>query len=163
MSKLNEYVDARSTEDGDCLRWTGTVYNGHPGGTIDGKKVLIRRELYEAKHGPIPKGRVIRCTCTTPLCVEEEHFQLSTYKAIAKACGALGLMSGPVRSARIAATKRASTQAKITQEAARAIRSSDETGAVLAKRHNLSEATISKIRNHQVRREFAGNPWAGLV
>ncbi len=162
MKSLHAYVADRVIEDGDCLRWIGTTYNGHPGGTLDKKKVLIRRAMYEAKYGPIPKGRVIRCTCETPLCVAEEHFNLSTYKAIAKECGALGLMSGPVRSARIAAVKRAGTQAKILQEDALTIFSSNEKGSVLALRYGISESTVSKIKRGQMRREFVGNPWVAL-
>ena len=86
----------------------------------------------------------------------------TTYGAIAKECGALGLMSGPVRSARIAATKRAGTQAKISQDDARAIRASEEPVKVLGERYNIAQATVSKIRLWQVRREFVGNVWAGL-
>lgn len=161
--KLHAYVQARVIEDGDCLRWTGYCYNGHLGGTIDRRKVLIRRELYVAAKGPIPKGKILRCICETPLCVNVGHVVPTTYKAVAKECGALGLMSGPVRSARIAAAKRAGAQAKISQEDARAIRASDEPLSVLAARYRLTESTCSKIRRGQVRREFTGNPWAGLA
>lgn len=157
---LLAYVAARVKEDGGCLRWTGTVFNGHPGGTINKRKVLIRRELYALKHGPIPKGRILRCTCETPLCVDEEHVKLTTFRAVGKECGAKGLMSGPVRSARIAAAKRASACAKITQDDARAIRASDDKGRVLAKRYGVSESTISKIRLGKVRRDFGAALWA---
>lgn len=163
MSGLLDYVGARTAEDGDCLRWTGTLYNGHPGGTLDRKKILIRRALYERANGPIPAGKIIRCTCNTPLCVQLKHCKLTTYRDVAKECGALGLMSGPVRSARIAATKRAGTQAKISQDDARAIRASEEPQIVLAERYHIAQATVSKIRLWQVRREFVGNPWTGLA
>lgn len=157
---LMAYVAPRVQEDGDCLRWLGYCFNGHPAGTVDGRKVLIRRELWAAKHGPIPKGRIIRCTCETPLCVE--HIEATTYQAVAKELGALGVMSGPVRSARIAAVKRASAQAKITQDDARAIRSSAEPERVLSERYGLSMCVVGRIRRSETRREFVGNVWAGL-
>lgn len=160
---LLDYVRARCVEDGDCLRWTGTLYNGHPGGTLDRKKILIRRALYERANGAIPAGKIIRCSCGTPLCVELEHCQLTTYRGVAKECGALGLMSGPVRSARIAEAKRAGDQAKVTQHEARVIRVSDQPLRVLAERYGISESTVSRIKRSEVRREFVGNPWMGLA
>lgn len=158
---LDDYVRDRTVEDGGCLRWVGYCYNGHPGGTIDGRKVLIRRELWAAKNGPIPPGKIICCTCETPLCVE--HLELSSYARLAKRLGALGVMSGPIRSARIAAAKRAGKQARITQDEARTIRVSDETSTVLAGRYGLSVATICRIKRGELRREFTGNVWAGLT
>lgn len=153
---LRHYA-ARIREDGDCLRWLGSCCNGHPAVRIDGKTVLVRRVLMQP--GP---GKIARCTCGTDDCINPEHLTVTTYRAVAKQLGALGVMSGPVRSARIAAVKRAGKQARITQETARAIRDSDETGRVLAARYGIAEATVSKIRLGQVRREFAGNPWRGL-
>ena len=160
MTRLADYVSARAVADGDCLRWVGTTYNGHPGGTVGGKKVLIRRALYEATHGPIPKGRILRCVCETPLCVV--CVKLTTYRAVALECGARGLMSGQVRSARIAAAKRAGRQAKITQDNARAIRQSDDPLSVWSARLNICASTVSKIRRGTLRRDFTGDPWQGL-
>lgn len=160
---LQAYVDARVVEDGDCLRWRGYSYNGHPGGTLAGRKMLIRRELWAQAHGPIPPGKIIRCMCGTPLCVTIAHCELTTYRRIAKADGALGLMSGAVRSARIAATKRAGPQSKISQDEARAIFVSDETLSALAQQYGISTSTASRIKRGQMRREFVGNVWAGLA
>jgi hypothetical protein len=160
---LQTYVAARVEEDGGCLRWTGTVCNGHPAGALFGKRcVLIRRALWEAANGPIPAGKIIRCTCETPLCVELDHCELTTYQRLGKQLGAMGMMSGPVRSGKIAAAKRVGKQAKITQDQAREIRLSDETGKAAAKRYGISEATVSKIRLGLIRREFTGNVFAGL-
>lgn len=160
---LRAFVAARVVEDGDCLRWTGPITNGHPSGSLGGVKgFLIRRALHEAKHGPLRAGLVMRCTCETPLCVAEDHCRATTHQVIAKECGARGLMSGPVRSARIAAAKRVGPQAKLTQEQAREIRMSDERGSTLARRYNVSPSTVSRIKRGQVRREITASPWAGL-
>jgi hypothetical protein len=161
MSDLTAYILARVVADGGCMRWTGYCFNGHPGGTVGGCKLLIRRALWEAANGPIPAGKILRCTCETPLCIE--HLEVTTYQAVAKRLGAAGVMSGPVRSARIAAVKRAGGQAKITQDDARAIRASSEPLSVVAGLYGISVSTASRIRRHRVRREFVGNVWAGLA
>jgi hypothetical protein len=155
-------------EDGDCLRWTGLCYGKrqHPGVCLYSPKrktLLVRRVLWEEANGPIPAGQIIRCTCETPRCVNIEHCDLTTFGKLAKELGALGIMSGPVRSAKIAATHRERHPlTKCTQEQVREIRASDEPGTVLAARYGVSEATISKYRLGRFRREFGGDVWRGL-
>ena len=160
---LFDSIRHRLVEDGDCLRWTGGCCSGHPAMRIDGKTTLLRRAIYVEAHGrPIPAGKILRPTCGMTRCLNREHWKLTTYKAVAIECGALGLMSGHLRSARIAAVKRAGPQAKITDAQAAAIFVSDEPGAVLAARHGICAGTVSKIRLGQCRRNFA-SPRAGLV
>lgn len=157
-----EQLALHSHEDGDCIVWTGGCCNGHPAIRIDGKTTLVRRALWVQANGFIPPGRVLRCTCGTSKCINLDHCEAMTYKAIAKIEGAAGKMSDPVRSAKIAAAKRAGSQAKITQEQAREIRTSDEPLAALGARYGISESTASRIKRNTVRREFGGNPWQGL-
>lgn len=64
--------------------------------------------------------------------------------------------------ARIAAAKRASPQAKITQDDALAIRASTEILRIVAERYKISIGTASKIRRGLMRRDF-DSPWAGLA
>jgi hypothetical protein len=168
---VDEMVDtgmARATNDAGCLVWTGACFgkNKHPGVCVytpQRKTVLVRRHLWERKHGPIPAGKIIRCTCETSRCVNIKHCELSTFKKVALECGALGLMSDPVRSAKIAASHRERHPlTKLTQQQVREIRASDEPGTVLAERYGVCEASISKYRLNQCRREFTANPFAGL-
>lgn len=63
--------------------------------------------------------------------------------------------------AKIAAAKRASPQAKITQEDARAIRESVEPLRVMSERYGIHIGTASKIRRGLCRRDFY-SPWTGL-
>jgi hypothetical protein len=160
------YFAARVVECGDCLRWIGSITRGgigHPTMRLaGGKQVLVRRQVWEQANGPIPPGKIIRCRCETPLCVALEHLRLTTYRELALQLGALGVMSGPVRSARIAAVKRAGKQAKMSQDEARAIRASDESSPILSRRYGVSVSHICRIKRGDVRREFAGNVWAGL-
>ncbi len=155
-------IQRQTVADGDCLRWTGRLQNGHPCVSQQGRTVLVRRALWEQDRGPIPAGKVLRVTCGMRACLNPEHWRLTTYKSIALECGAVGLMSGHLRSAKIAATKRAGKQAKVTDDQVREIRASAEPGTVLAARHGVSEAFVCRVRQGKVRREFA-SPFAGLV
>lgn len=63
--------------------------------------------------------------------------------------------------ARIAAAKRASKQAKITQADAQAIRASTEPLKAMSERYGISFQTASKIRRGEVRKDF-DSPWSAL-
>lgn len=156
------FFEARVRVDGDCLVWTGAISNGHPSCKVNGRQSTVRRRQHELLHGPIPAGKVLRMTCGNKLCVRDAHCKVATRQQVAKECGALGLMSGLLRTARIAEVKRASSQAKITQADAQAIRRSEEPASAVAARYGLSASSIHRIRRGEVRREFAGNVWAGL-
>ncbi|MBC7620608.1 MAG: hypothetical protein H7293_16760 [Candidatus Saccharibacteria bacterium] len=158
---LLETIARKTTDDAGCMVWSGACCNGHPAMKMpDGKTSLIRRLLWSELHGEIPAGHIVRMTCTTPRCVSDEHLELTTYKKLGKELGALGVMSGPVRSAAIARAKR-KTHAKLSDEAVRDIRSSVEFGYILAERHGVSAGHVSKIQKHKAWREFS-SPFAGL-
>lgn len=163
MNLLDTFA-GRYIEDGDCLRWTGACCNGHPSfRATNGKTALVRRALWEEQHGAIPHGKILRCTCETPKCINLCHCVLTTHKRLAKQNGERGLMSGPVRSAKIAATHRARhPKTKLTQDEARAIRDSAETISVLGERYGVAASTAARIKRGEVRREYGGNPFAGL-
>ncbi|MEN9375996.1 MAG: hypothetical protein RL710_1153 [Pseudomonadota bacterium] len=148
------------TEDADCLLWRRSCCNGHPAMKVGSKTMLVRRVLWQSAHGPIPKGRIVRATCGNVRCINPEHAELTTYQRLGKQLGALGVMSGPVRSAAIARSKR-KTHAKLTEGAVREIRASNELGRVLAARFGVAQAHISKVQKHKAWREFS-SPWAGL-
>jgi hypothetical protein len=152
----------RIAEDGDCLRWTGACSNGHPSMHIKGGSALVRRVLWEERHGPIPRGKIVRCTCNTPKCVNLAHCRLTTTQALARRLGAAGFLGGPVRAAKYAAKYRASERARITQEAVRAIRDSKDRSTHLAALYGVHVSTVERIKNGTARREYSSNVWAGL-
>lgn len=148
------------TDDAGCLIWQRGCCNGHPATRVDGKTRLVRRVLWEAAHGPIPAGRIVRVTCGNVLCINPECTELTTYQRLGKQLGALGVMSGPVRSAAIARAKR-KTHGKLNNAAVRDIRTSDETGVALSKKYGVNQAKISAVRLGKVWRDFS-SPFAGL-
>jgi hypothetical protein len=147
-------------DDAGCWVWQKSCANGHPAFRENGKGKLVRREVWKEMKGEIPAGKIIRMTCETNKCVHPEHMVATTYKEVAEHMGKLGLMSGPVRSAKIAAVKRA-TCAKLTDEAVIEIRTSNETGRKLAEKFKVSQSHISKIQKGKCWRQFS-SPWAGL-
>jgi hypothetical protein len=153
-------IQHRTRDDAGCAVWRFSCSNGHPAMRQDGKAVLVRRAIWQDKHGDIEPGKIIRMTCETIGCVHPDHMQLTTYQRLAKQLGSLGLMSGPVRSAKIAATKRAK-YAKLTPDAVQEIRTSEETGRAMAKKFNVDEKHISRIRLNHCWKQFS-SPWSGL-
>ena len=97
----------------------------------------------------------------TTLCVNPDCMTLTTYQKLATALGAMGIMSGTVRSAKIAAAKRAA-YGKLTTEAVHDIRTSNATGVAMAAKYGICEAKISQVRRHQVWRDYSANPFTGL-
>lgn len=159
---IAEELLSLAVEDGDCLIWTRGCSNGHPATKVNGKNVLVRRAIWEDMNGPIEPGKILRCTCGSKKCINPEHTEKTTYQRLAKQLGAIGVMSGPVRSAKIAATKRAGPTAKLTDSDVARIRSSNETGRVLALELGVNEKTISRVRLGQVRKDYR-SPWGGLL
>jgi hypothetical protein len=153
-------IQHRTRDDAGCAVWRFSCCNGHPAMRQGNKTVLVRRAIWQDLHGDIEPGKIIRMTCETPGCVHPDHMHLTTFQRLAKQLGSLGVMSGPVRSAKIAASKRAK-YAKLTPDAVQEIRSSNQLGKDLAKKFQVSQAHISKIQKNKCWRQFS-SPWAGL-
>jgi hypothetical protein len=159
MRLFTQLID-RTIDDAGCAVWKQSCCNNHPAFRKDGKTMLVRREIWKDINGEIPAGKIIRMTCETDKCVTPEHMEVTTYQRLAKQLGKIGAMSGPLRSAKIAATKRAK-YAKLTHDAVIEIRSSNETGKALAEKFQVAQAHISKIQLGKCWKQFS-SPWAGL-
>lgn len=147
-------------EVGDCCLWKRSTANGHPCIRLDGKNQLVRRALWVSAHGPIPAGHIVRAKCGDKLCINPEHTEITTFARLGKELGALGIMSGPIRSAAIQRTKR-NTQGKLSIEAVREIRSSDATTVSMAEKFGVTQAHISKVRKNKCQIDYS-SPFAGL-
>jgi len=79
MSKKNELESLKTKIKivGDCWMWTGPILktsNGGYGRVRFGKsKKLVHVIMYEAKHGKVPRGKVLGHSCFTSLCVNPDH------------------------------------------------------------------------------------------
>jgi len=158
MTSIAEKLLSNTDDDAGCMVWRGGCINGHPSA---GRGEIVRRMLWTGLNGPIEPGKIIRCTCGTPKCINPEHLEKTTYRKVATELGALGVMSGQKRSAAIARTKRSGPQAKITDEDVRRIRFGGELLRELSADLGINIATVSKIRLGKVRKDFS-SPWSGL-
>lgn len=145
MTELEQYVFARSIEEGECWIWQLSFHHGHPQmGAKDRRTRTVRRELWETLRGPVPEGRCICCNCDNEKCVNPAHLVAMTRKQIGKRAASKGVFSGVTRRAKLADSKR--KQGKLDWEKVHAIRGSDETLKVLAQRYGVAMNTVSQVR-----------------
>jgi hypothetical protein len=157
-----DMIRARCTECGDCWEWERAISNGrYPTLRYKGRVINARRAVFEMAGGKLQPKSFVVVTCGNARCLNPDHLKQVTQKAHLTKVAALGAMGGPVRSAKIAAAKRAQT-GKITLDDARQIRASDEPVKTLAERYGLSKDRIYRIRRGLAWREYS-NPFAGLI
>ena len=158
-------IEENSTPQGDCVCWTGRVTSegDHPVMRHYGKDKLVRRLLWTAIFGDVPAGQQLRTKCRNTLCVNIDHFKPMTHARIGKlAAKETGWPGFALRRMRIAASRRADAP-KLTMEIARTIRASDESGPVLAARHNINKSLVNRIKRGQSWAESVSSPFAGLL
>jgi hypothetical protein len=64
-----------------CLLWLGATVKGGYGKTSrKGRTLIAHRAIWEAKHGPIPEGKILCHSCDVPLCVNVDHLFLGTHQ-----------------------------------------------------------------------------------
>lgn len=153
-----------STEpDGNCIIWTGAVGNsGHPIYKPTGRRAcaLVRREVYRLGGRTLSARKPIDTTCGDKLCVNDAHLAQSTISKIAKKAAARGAWTGLARSMRIAMAKRG--KMKLTEQTAREIRNSTETGPVLAARYGVNRTLVTNIKRGTAWKDYS-SPFAGLM
>lgn len=120
----------------ECLEFTGCLNNqGYGQINRQGKGILAHRAAYEAKHGPIPKGKIVLHRCDNPACINIDHLTLGTMKDNSQD------MSRKGRAGR--------GGAKLTERQIVEIYFSKERNYILAKRYAISPATITGIKKHR--------------
>lgn len=158
-----ETLLARCEEVGDCLEWQGGYAgNGHPVVRHNKQNVLARRLAYTLAGHVIKPGHILAMKCNNPRCIDPAHVMQRTEKQHMAHMGRQGRQSDHLRSAKIAATKRASGQAKLTEQQVREIRASQKTNRQLAAEYGINPSRINGIRLGRMWKDFS-NPFAGLI
>ena len=158
-----ETLMARCEEVGDCMEWQGSYTgNGHPAVRHNKQNVLARRLAYTLARNVIKPGYVLAMKCSNPRCIDPAHVVQRTEKQHMAHMGKQGRQSDHLRSAKIAATKRASGQAKLTEQQVREIRASQKTNRQLAAEYGINPSRINGIRLGRMWKDFS-NPFAGLM
>ena len=122
-SGCREWVRDRSRKGYGRLWWAGKLHQAH-------------RKAFEAFNGPIPGGMHVLHRCDNPSCVNPGHLFLGTNDDNVRDKLAKGRL--PRGEARM--------NAKLTEEAVRAIRASSEGKKVLARRFGVCPTVILGVR-----------------
>jgi hypothetical protein len=149
-------IHSSCVEEGDCLVWNGArTYingsdrNGYPTGYHEGKKVLLRRLVWELTNAKsTPKGYVVVAKCGGRLCLNPAHIEAIPKAEHGKRLSQAGAYSSPAATA--AKTRAVRARANLSAEKAAAIRASSEATAVLADRYSVSHSTIRMVRNGRI-------------
>ena len=164
----------KAIEVGECLEWQGAF--GCKGATpivkvrMPGKRhssnVAVCREIWEAKNGPVPEGKLIYRKCCNNRCVNEEHLAAGTRQQWInnrKKFGQTKHKQTTKLKMTVAARQRANTVN--TLEKAREVRALR--GAMsqreIARLTGVSEAMVSDICGGSAWKETVSNPFAGLM
>jgi hypothetical protein len=144
----------RLAENG-CWEWTSTTKSGYgafeSGGitmlALKSKKRGAHQVSYEAYHGKIPPGLVVRHTCDNPLCINPDHLILGTQ--------AQNVADREVRGRRKDINGEKIGTAKLTAEQVYEIRASELSYAQLAEIYNVDKSNIAAIKT--------GKSWKHLL
>jgi len=150
---LDEIKD-RCQEEGDCLLWTGGMASGiSPCLRVEGRTSNLRTLLWRGQGKVLLKDEYVGTTCKNPRCVAH----LARKKKV-------NVLKGRVTPAdtrrRMAIACKA--KSKLSDADVQFIRLSEDTNAALARKFEVSESSVRKIRAGTRRRDYS-NPFAGLA
>ena len=149
---------AHCVEEGDCLIWqrgSGKL----PQITINGKKTNIRKLIAMERGDRMISGGVFGCSCLTEKCIAPAHIRQRNRSQHGEFFGALGAYSGPLKIAKMAATKRA--KSKLDDEKVSAIRASSKSAKTLSAEYGVAASYITSIRAGNNWKSYS-SPFAGL-
>lgn len=144
--ELLAYIESRCARSPTgCLEWQGYA-NALGYGQLGyrGRMWLAHRLANTLRHGPIPCGHVILHTCDNPRCCEDAHHVRGTVAENNRDMHTKGRWRGGDQCGE------GNHQAKLNGEAVQRIRSSDASGATLAREFGVSPSTISIIRSNKI-------------
>lgn len=145
----------RIDEDTDCWHYGKASRSHHAPGVrlavLGQEMVSLGVAIAVLSTGKRPeKGVCWHVTCTTPQCANPDHRKAGTRRSQMRSAN---YKPAAQTLAKIASTKR--SKSALSKDAIEAIRSSDETLAVLSERHGVSPSHISRIRLGQCWSETA--------
>lgn len=164
--QLHLMLMGKTRQCGDCLDWLGCidqrdvpVFNISPAMNRPDLPRFIRprRWLWDQTHRiKLRQAELLQPSCGSDRCINPQH--MVKVSRGDKTAGRMVLATH-----RLAIVNGVRASSKLTMEAARAIRASDEPAKALAERYGVTAANIHMVRRNITWREVARNPFAGLV
>lgn len=142
-------VLARCSQRGGCWIWGRHMHNDFPAAKLDGKKnTSIRRWVFKEAHKSEPgfvMPEFVSDTCGQKHCCNPAHLVAMTPAERAQKA-AKNRKNEPLHRMRIAAAHVATGRAKLSYEAAAAIRNDQRPAAVLAAEHGVRVDYLQAVR-----------------
>lgn len=158
MKDLMAAIAACCDDEGDCLIWVaGSAKVPHL--CLDGVKVNVRALVLYANGVARISGALLGCSCGNRKCVAPDHIRQRTHLQHAQYFGGRGVYSGPAKTAKMAATKRA--KSKLDDEKVAAIRASNKSSKALGAEYGVAASYITSIKAGHLWRDYT-SPFAGL-
>jgi hypothetical protein len=146
VTKLLERIKASVIEEGDCWEWQGALQwtGSTPMINFEGKVQSVRRFIADEKGLPRGGNRVATMSCGNALCVHPDHVVVMTRKKLQqRIANEQEHQINPMRRKKISELAR--SRSKLNYELAMEIRYGEGTQREKAKRHGVSQATVSSI------------------
>lgn len=159
-----ESILAKCDEDAGCWIWKGGLGHGVPTLSVNRKTMPVRRYIAQHLQGRRVAGLLATSSCMNPLCVSPDCLVLVTRAQLQKMwANHLGYHHNPVRNAKIAQQARANSPH--SDETVALVRQMSETltQREISRRLGLNFDFVNKVIRNKLRRDYAANPWAGLL
>lgn len=138
-------------EPDKCWEWTAfrskKGYGRLQSIDSNGGSSAAHRFSYELHNGPIPDGLIVMHKCDNPPCCNPSHLQVGTHKENTHDMMRKG------RGNWVGSKGSKNGNSILTEEIVLEIKYGKEMGSVLAKRHGVSQSTISAIRKGRIWKE----------
>jgi len=146
-TRIRRFFDNITFSDG-CCEWLGRTNDDGYGTFRIGpatavKQQLVHRFAWEIFNGPIPESMCVLHNCDNRVCVKPTHLFLGTRDVNNKDRMEKGR----------SATGERNGQCRLSDQALRNILASTERGVALARKYEVTQDTICRIRNGRYPRE----------
>ncbi|MDQ0035863.1 hypothetical protein J2W30_003631 [Variovorax boronicumulans] len=156
--ELMPFIEACCVEEGDCLIWTWGREK-IPQISLGRSKINVRALVLFAQGVDRIDGTMLGCSCGNRKCVAPAHIRQRSHLQHAQYFGNRGAYSGPAKTAKMAATKRA--KSKLDDEKVAAIRASTKSAKALSAEFGVAASYITSIRAGLLWKDYS-SPFAGL-
>jgi hypothetical protein len=166
MSELITRIRKHIVEEGECWVWHGCVQScgATPTMRYKGKTMAVRRAIL-LDRGVAMVHMQATYNCDNPKCVNPEHTVRAERRTIqARIRRETTAGDEMLRKRAIAmGIRRTSKRIKLSMEIARAVRAAPGTNVEKAKQFNIPVGEVGAIMRERTWKEYASNPWSGLM